>query len=772
MMRFMAFPLRRLSALFFLVFLPSAVPSEIAAQNRPAAAPATAAAPAADHPAFVDPELAPRPEAEAVRLDTVPVVDGDVLGDPGWRAAAALESFWQIAPTVGAAASERTEVRVGYTADTLYIGVVCYDSDPSGIVVNESRRDSPLDDSDSFRLILDTYRDRQNGFVFGTNPSGLEYDGQVTNEGQGGSQVMGGQQIGSGGGFNLNWDGAWEVRTRVNEIGWSAEFAIPFRTLRYPSADVQTWGVNFQRNIRRRNEIAFWSPLPRQFSLFRLSQAGTLSGLRVAAQRNLKVTPYLSGRAQREAAADTVVLGDYGGDVKYSVTPSLTLDGTVNTDFAQVEVDEIQINLDRFNLFFPEKRPFFLENAGLFSVGAPAEAELFFSRRIGLDEDGVTIPIIAGGRLSGQVAPGWNVGLLNMQTQEKGLVPSNNFTVARVRRDLANRSMAGAMFVNREGTGDLARSGDYNRAFAVDGRWGIGRYASVGGYLARTVSPGRPGNDRAFEISAERDSPAWQLTTNFSSVGADFNPEVGFLSREGGFRKFQGLIFHRRRPQDLIGLLEIRPHVSYSGYWTPDGRLQSGFTHIDSHWEWKNGYEFHTGMNLRREGVFVPFDIHPGVEVPIGTYQSKEAQLVFNSNRGAPVSVDMRAVMGGFFGGTRVALTPGIRVQAGDRFNASLSVARNDIDLPFGRFHTTLARGRVAYSFTPRVYVQSLLQYNDRSDLWSVNLRFGWLQSANTGLFVVYNDVQWLDEDPFEPRSGPLSRSLVIKFSRMFDLLN
>jgi hypothetical protein len=716
----------------------------------------------------------PRPNLTARRLPSAPQLDGLVVGDEIWRDVPAGEDFRQTTPDEGHPASERTEVRIGFTADTLYIAVVCYDRTPGAIIASEARRDAPLDDSDSIRLILDTYRDRQNGFVFGTNPNGLEYDGQVVNEGQGGSIVLGGAQGGSGGGFNLNWDASWTVRTAVTDLGWSAEFAIPFRTLRYPSSDVQDWGLNVQRNIRRRNEIAYWAPLPRQFTLFRLSQAGTIAGLEIPAQRNLKLTPYALGRTTHagRTSGDTSANGDVGGDVKYSVTPSLTLDATVNTDFAQVEVDEFQINLDRFNLFYPEKRPFFLENAGLFAVGSPAEVELFFSRRIGIGNDGDVIPIVAGGRLSGQVR-GVNVGLLNMQTQSFGEEAATNFTVARVRKDLPNRSNVGAIFVNRDGTGSLSRPGDYNRSFGIDGRAGLGKYAFVSGFAARTGSADAGSDDGAFEVRAERDSPSWLLTTAFTSVGRDFNPEVGFLSRNGGFRRGEALIFHRYRPTDLAGLLEIRPHASYRGYWNPDGTLQSGFAHFDSHWEWKTGYEIHTGFNLTHEGVTEPFPIYPGILVPRGVYDEQEAQLVLYTPRARPVSLQMTARAGGFFGGERVALTPALKVRATEAFNAELNVAWNDVDLPWGDFRTTLVRTRLSYSFTPRVFVQGLVQYNDRDDLWSTNLRVGWLQQANTGLFVVYTDLHTLMDDDLVPRPrGGTDRTLVVKFSRLFDVLN
>jgi hypothetical protein len=716
----------------------------------------------------------PRPSLAATPLEAAPVVDGDVLGDERWREVPAATDFWQSSPDTGSPASERTEVRVAYTKDALYLAVVCHDRSPADLVISQGRRDSPLDDTDSFRVIFDTFRDRQNGFVFGTNPIGLEYDGQVVNEGQGGSGVMGGQQAGSGGGFNLNWDGSWRVRARVGDFGWSAEFAIPFRTLRYAGGEAQTWGVNFQRTIRRRHETAYWAPLPRQFTLLRLSQAGTLEGLSIPAQRNLKVTPFAVGSVLHEGVTTGTTRGDgdFGADAKYSVTPSLTLDATWNTDFAQVEVDEQQINLDRFNLFYPEKRPFFLENAGLFSVGSPSEVEVFFSRRIGIGPDGQVIPIIAGGRLSGQVG-GLNVGALNMQTDSVEGVAASNFTVLRARKDLPNRSNLGAMVVNRDTSWGSAGETPWNRSVAVDGRVGLGRYGRVSGYAAATVTPGLSGDTGAYEVSAERDSPALRLSATFTDVGRNFNPEVGFLSRDGGFTKGEAAIMRRIRPKHWMGLLEARPHASYVGYWYPDGTQQTGFLHVDNHLEWKSGYEVHTGVNFTREGVVEPFEIYPDVVVPTGRYDHTEASLVLMTNGAARVSGQIRANLGGFFGGTRVDLQPGVKVRASDAFNAEIAMAYNDVDLPGGHFTTLLSLTRVSYTFTPRAFLQGLLQYNDLDDTWSANLRFGWIQQANTGLFVVYNDRHPLDDYLHEPgdRRGT-DRSLAIKFSRMFDLLN
>ena len=719
------------------------------------------------------------PLARAFLVDGAPEIDGDVLGEAIWDDIVPATGFLQNTPDEGQPASERTEVRIIYTEDTVYFGIVCYVNDPSTIIVSDSRRDSSLNDTDSFQIIIDTYLDKQNGFLFGTNPAGVEYDGQVTNEGQGGGRFGGGvvrrsgsqQQRGSGGGFNVNWDGVWQVSAEISELGWTAEIAIPFRTLRYPSGDVQTWGLNFQRNIRSRNEQSYWAPLPRQFRLHRLSLAGELQGIEVPPQRNLKLTPYVLGEALRRTDdTKTTALGDFGADLKYSVTPSMTLDLTYSTDFAQVEVDDQQVNLDRFNLFFPEKRPFFLENAGLFSVGQPGQLEVFFSRRVGIGESGGQIPIFGGGRLSGKVGSNTNVGFLNIQTQSVNATgtPSNNFTVARVRQDFQNRSNIGAMFVNRGATGNLAGERDYNRSYAVDGRWGIGQTGTVSGFAAQTDTPGLKGDTHAFNMAANYDSERYQLRGGFTEVGPNFNPEVGFYARRG-YRRSDASVRTTFRPQNPLGILEWYPHASHFTIWNfVTGQQETQYTHLDNGIEWRNGYQVSTGVNLTKEGVLEPFEIFPGVTVPVDTYDHAEAIMRFNTNQGAPISFTFRATVGGFFGGDRVQMGPEVSMRTGQTFNAQLSWSRNDIDLPGGAFVTNLGTVRLNYSFTTRMFLQALVQYNDRADLWSSNIRFAILSDANTGLFIVYNDTQGLGD----VRPTGAGRTLTIKYSQLFDVLN
>jgi len=430
------------------------------------------------------------------------------------------------------------------------VGVWLFDSEPGGIVRGEAIRDYDLEQSDAVMLIFDTFRDEQNAFIFGTNPAGIEYDGQVANEGRGGGRFFGGgqtqnrrQQAGAGGGFNLNWDGSWEVATSVGTDGWYAEFRIPFSTLRYGAGADQTWGLNVARRVRRLNEQSFWSPVPRQFDQFRLTYEGALLGITPPAQRALTLTPYVLQKGVRDYQAgdpDFDYPTEFGGDAKIQLTPGLTVDATLNTDFAQVEVDDAQTNLTRFSLFFPEKRPFFLENAGNFSVGGGG-ADLFFSRRIGI-RDGEMVPIVGGGRLSGKAA-GLNVGLLHIRTDHTDAQPTNDYSVVRLARELPNRSRIGAAFIRR--ASDV--TDDWNRTIAVDGQLGLGESFTVSSFFARSETPGLQGDDHIADLQGGYTSRDWEASLNLREVGEDFNPEVGFLPR-AGYRFVQGFVLHHIRP--------------------------------------------------------------------------------------------------------------------------------------------------------------------------------------------------------------------------------
>ena len=711
---------------------------------------------------YAEDTSSPRPVMQAHALQAAPVLDGEVLGDPAWSGVTPATDFWQVQPDEGQAATQKTEVYIGILGDALYIGMVAYDDNPEGIIVTDGRRDMSLDETDSFRVIIDGMLDRQNGYIFGTNPVGMEYDAQVVKEASNGSA--------GGSGFNLNWDASWSVATQMSDIGWSAEMLIPFKGLRYGKGETQTWGINFQRNIRRNNEVVYWAPLTRQYNLNRVSAAGTLEEVRPPSTRNLQFTPYGLVRAARGGELDgTETDAEFGFDAKYSITPSLTLDLTYNTDFAQVEADEVQVNLDRFDLYYPEKRPFFLENAGQFTVGNSEEAQLFFSRRIGLSEDGGVIPIDYGARVSGKVADNTNVGFLYMTSDNvPGLAPGDAFTVARVNQELGKRSSLGAIFVERNGDGSylLPDPLDKNRTYGLDGRLAIGDYTLINGWYSKTDTPGLDKDDTAFSIKGNYDSAAWSHGIEYTEVQANFNPEVGFLSRTD-YRKFAISSLLRIRPQDLWGLLEVRPHYSYRRFWDFNDFVETGFLHLDVHWDWKNGYEFHTGYNIFRDGITDAFEIVDGVWVEPGTYRGTEVSLYFSTDEAQPFTFGMHTTAGDKFGGDRLLLSPWVTYRIGDKFSSSLSVDYNKYDLPVagGDFSVTLARLRLSYSFTPKILLQALIQYNDEDDTLATNLRFSWLRTANTGLYLVYNEFD-------ENGAGglPAQREIILKYSYMFDI--
>jgi hypothetical protein len=692
-----------------------------------------------------------RPVASAVLVTTAPTIDGS-LDEGMWRDASPLTGFVQAEPFEGQPGSELTEVRILYDSDAIYVGVVCYDRDPSLIVTTDTRRDANLGEMDSFQIIFDTFHDRQNGFVFGTNPAGVQYDAQVRDEG----------------GQASSWDGSWEVKTTTSGTAWTAEFRIPLRTLRYGPAP-QTWGVNFFRNIQRTRERTYWAPVAREYNLGRLSSAGDLGGLTLGTPRNFKVLPYVVSSANRNftPGAKSDVDGDIGFDAKFGITPSLNLDATYNTDFAQVEVDTQQINLSRFNLRFPEKRPFFLENSGLFAIGKGNELDLFFSRRIGLDENGSLVPIKGGGRLSGKVG-GVNVGALSMQTSEVGARPANNFSALRVSRELPNRSGVGAMFVNRTATGSLARSSDWNRTWGADARLGVGEHVSVVGFAARTQTPGLTGRDYAYNVDSEYDDGRHRATVEYGRTGEDFNPEAGFLENEDGYRRLNLRFFETMRQERIRswGFREFQPHATYTRFDYLDGGLNNAELHVDNHWDWENGNRIDTALNGSWEGFREPFQIYPGVVIPVGEHGGLRFKMNANTDRRKWFFARLQWDVGRFLTGDQNSPSLQVVLRNSGRFTLDTNWAYRNITLPQGAFHTNLGNLRVTYNFSPSVFVQSLVQYNDRTSRWSTNLRFHWLETAGTGLFVVYNDTESLEG------LGPVNRAFIIKYVRQFDILN
>ena len=731
-------------------------------------------------PASAEPSAREPQRARAYRLAAPLQFDG-LVDEPLWKSIQPAAGFTQQNPDEGRPATEETAVRVGYDDNNLYFGIICFDSQPENIVITQNRRDAELDDTDSVLILLDTFNDDQNAFIFGTSPTGIEFDAEVSKAGQrrggGGSPARaggsGGAQRGGASAFNLNWDGVWEVRSQITKRGWESEIVIPFRTLRYRPGPNQVWGLNIARNLRRRNEMSFWAPVSRAFRFTQIELAGELYDFEARAHRNIKLLPYvLGGFSQNyELSEDrTAWQRDVGLDVKYSVTPGLTLDLTFNTDFAQVEVDDEQINLTRFDLFFPEKRPFFLENAGFFEVGSAREVELFFSRRIGLDENRQQVPIDAGARLSGKVGP-YQIGLLNIQTAGvSDAVSANNYSVARFSRELPNRSSIGVIGVSRESTGGFDSGVPFNRTYGADANFGIGEFSNWFNFFAKTESPHLSGSDHSYSSRFEYDDSTHQFNLGFLEVGRNFNPEAGFVRRVG-FRKAS--YFYRLTLYPKSGpIRSIEPHHSGNQWYTlGSNEWESGFSHYHLTTRWHNGGQLGLAWNRNFERLDEPFEIFPGIRVPTGRHHFNEVIADFESDPSAKFFAGGNAAAGSFYDGTirTINLKGGYR--RGKNLTWTGNWVRNFVDLSVGDFTTDLLGLRFNWSFTPKSFLQTFSQYNNITRQLGHNIRLGLLSTSSTGFFLVYNTTTLTRDflDPHDVQRRTLSRALFFKFNYLLD---
>jgi hypothetical protein len=677
----------------------------------------------------------------------------------------------------------------------VYVSFVCFDADPSSIIVSQARRDASLAETEAVIAVFDTFNDNQNAFVFGTNPLGIEYDGQVAREGQTSGLTFGGGAAGTQRGgisaFNPNWDGDWTVRAQITERGWEAEMAIPLKTLRYDPGQDKTWGFNVMRNIRHKNEQVYLSFIPRGFDIYRISLAAEVPGLDLPQRRDIKLIPYVLGSANKDFTrpSDDQVDGDgnVGIDAKWGVTPSLTLDATVNTDFAQVEADEEQVNLTRFDLFFPEKRPFFLENATTFQFGQPQSVDLFFSRRIGLSGAAsslLPIPIIAGGRLSGKVAGSWNVGLLNIQTNDEQastgalLSPDTNFTVLRAQKEIG-RSSYGGIFVGKYSSGDLTGTtfNQWNRAYGVDANWQMSEGQRLSTYFARTDTPeteanrnGVRGSDYSGRLFYDFRNRLWQIGGGYTQVGDNFNPEVGFLPRRG-YRRPEFRVFFQPQPKRPRWIRRYAPHISSNAFWDLNGNLQTAFTHIHAfEIQPMRGGRFGWFADQNKDNPTQPFTVYNRdgnrVVIPAGQYTWWQNAFEYFHDPSAAVTGGIRYRIGSYYDGdfNALELTSDYRFTA--RFTASVGWTRQDVDLPYGAFVTHLIPVKASYSFTNLASLSALVQYNGQTGVYSSNIRLALLNRSGTGLFVVYNDRR----DVLETTSyDTVGRSFVVKYTRLID---
>jgi len=697
---------------------------------------------------------------KALQVERSPNIDG-LLNEDIWMMASPATHFIQKQPDEGQSATEKTEVRTLYDMNNLYIGIMCFDSEPDRIIANEKRRDSEaIYDNDHIRIMLDTFHDKRNGYIFVTNPLGARLDLQVRKEGkrEGGRPFMTNPNV------NKDWNGVWDVRSTILPNGWSAEIRIPLRSLRYHEHSEEGWGINFFRNIRRKNEESTWAALPRNLDFHKISLAGVLKGLGgMKKGLNLQLKPYAIANRVHEMD-NTGQLNsrnslDGGIDVKYGLTSNITADITINTDFSQVESDDQQINLTRFSLYYPEKREFFLENSAVFSIGSPEDAMMFFSRRIGLSSEGDEIPLMGGLKIAGKTGR-YNLGLINLQTRAKGNIPANNFTVFRLSRDVLGQSALGLMVTSRQSS----QSGDYNRAFCVDGDFVFGENLSLNGYLAMTSTPNLTDRNMAGKLGFQWISNFLDIRGYYYDIQDNFNAEMGFVRRTG-IRRSRIHIGYTPEPK-IPGVKRLNPHATVEYTTDQANRLLERLNHAHIQVELINGGNFGLSLNENREFVDFPFEIQEDITIPVKHYSYTFWRADIRTDKSQNIYGEMRYRWGEFYSGNSKIVDLSVGVRPFSSFNGEVSLVYNDIDLPQGSFVNHLLRSNLIYNFSTHLSLMSLIQWNSETEDVSMNIRLHYIYRAGSDLYFVYNErrlVQGLE-------TGVQDRSIAIKFNYLFNI--
>ena len=697
----------------------------------------------------------------AFRLAEPLTVDG-VLDDPVYDEIPAVEGFLQQEPNEGAPASEATRVWVFFDADSLYIAADLEEEHPELLNVSEMRRDHrSIGWNDSFQIVLDTFYDRRNGFLFHTNALGALYDAQVTDERN----------------TNSDWNTVWWVKTRILKDRWTMEMRIPFRSLRYAAGGAQLWGINFQRNIKHRNEKAFLTPTPQAYfrdALIRVSNAATLVGLEAPpGSRRMELKPYAIGSQSHAPLRDTLNewSGDLGADFKFGVTDGLTADVTWNTDFAQVEDDESQVNLSRFSLFYPEKREFFLEGQGIFDFGGhqtrlfrgPADLPIpFFSRNIGIS-GGSAVPILGGARLHGR-AGAYTMGLLNIQTGEvPGLdVDTTNFSAFRLKRDVFSRSNVGVIATHRNISADGSGA---NSLLGVDGVFNPTEHIRVNTFYMATSEPGVETGHRAASYLGKftYDTDLFDVSAERLYLGEDFNPGMGFVYRRD-FTKNGGSVQFAPRPRGVDAIRQFQFKLEGNQYDRPTGEMETREYNFLGRVIFETSDDIAVTRSVTEEQLLEGFPLSSEVDVPAGSYRFQRTGILIWFGTHRPVSGYLRYEFGDFFGGTRREVSYWGRAEVNRRFSMEPNLSLNWIEVPGGKVQAQVTRLRATYTVSPHSFVGALVQYNSAARLISANVRFRWEYSPGSDLFVVFST----NRDGDDGLSGLTDRALVVKFTRLF----
>ena len=666
--------------------------------------------------------------AEAVRVDHAPKLDG-TLNDPLWQSAIPITEFRQQEPHEGQPATERTEVHILYTRHAVYFGIHCFDSDPPRIIARELRRDVSQDLDDHFEILIDSNRDRRGAYVFQINPLGTQIDGLIVEE----------QRDNSGVDFDSGWDGVWTSDAQIGAEGWTATVEIPFTTLNFTHSTDVLWGVNFKRFIRRKNEGDLWKAYRRTFGITKVSQAGNLEGIKnIGSGRLFVVKPYGLARYDKQTGQDPKFPFTGGIDVKYGLSSNLVLNLTGNTDFADTEVDLEPFNITPFKVFIPEKRQFFLENAGVFDFSLGDQDQLFFSRQIGIDPiTGNQVPINGGGKLTGRIGR-LELGVMDVDTRSSGPNPYSNFAVVRLKESLWAGSYVGVMGIDKR-SGDVLDN--FNQTGGVDTRLVFFRDWLVDAHMAGTQSPGNPSGNSDVGASLSYRSNWVEGIVRRRKTGPNFNPEVGFVERPDSNETYGDLTFKVRPTIPGVRELQFEGFILHA----PDTLGQV------STQEWQSTFraEFHNGgytdddiVDVFTQRITAPFHIYKSVFIPNGLYHFTRHQLTYGSGQDRKFTYNFFERFGGYYGGTLNEFRVRANYRPTARFSVSVSESwdRFRLPLPNGNFSVVLASLQGNYSFNRFLTFTSLVQMDtSNAQAVSANLRLRYNYRPDSDLYIIYN---------------------------------
>ena len=664
------------------------------------------------------------------------VIDGS-LDEAPWRQAPKIGDLIQRIPEAGAEPTEKTEVTLLYDKDNLYIGVMCYDSEPQRVLASEMARDASLRADDRLEIVLDTFRDHSNAFYFSTNPAGALVDGLVFANGE----------------TNNDWDAIWIVRTEQTDDGWSAEFAIPFKTLNF-SAGETVWGFNISRTIQRKLEENRWTGARFQTQFFQISEAGEITNLEGLEQgAGLDVRPFVAGRwLHRGADGDGTAAGKPGLDLFYNITPSLKLSVTANTDFGETEVDARQINLTRFSIFFPEKRSFFLQDAGVFNFattgidppgGIPAtgaEVFPFFSRKIGL-LGGQEVPINYGAKLTGKIGR-TEIGMLDVRTREVSNVNAKNLFVGRIKQNFLEQSYVGAIFTEGNPASPLSSSTiGVDMRLATSNFLGSGRNMVFNAYGLRSNNQGISENNSSFGFGAQYPNDKFDAQIQWREIQENFDPAVGFVQRSD-VRMLRVAGSFNPRPKQSTGIQQMQHDVFYTRF----TRLDNGLVETSNlyvtlvDWHLNSGDSLHSlfDANVTYERLFEPFEISPALVLPAGEYRFTPWRIFFTSAQKRRIQGSIGFNFGNFWSGTAKMIQTGLSYKFPPYFSISLNTNQTFASLPQGSFIARIYSSRVDYAASPFLSVSSLIQFDNRSENLGLQSRVRWTIEPGNDVFFIF----------------------------------